>query len=68
MNTPTVKDSVILQLELTDDQALALAQFCKRLSWSEYRHNAASESEAYTIRTAVTLLRDELAYKGFAPR
>jgi predicted ATPase len=67
MNAP-VKDSVILQLELTDEQALALAQLCKRLSWAEYRQNAASESEAYTMRTAVTLLRDELAYKGFAPR
>lgn len=67
MNAP-VKDSVILQLELTDDQAMALAQFCKRLSWSEYRHNAFNESEAYTIRTALTLLREELAYKGFSPR
>lgn len=67
MNAP-VKDSVILQLELTDDQAMALAQFCKRLSWSEFRHNAVHESEAYTIRTAVGLLQEELADKGFAPR
>jgi dissimilatory sulfite reductase (desulfoviridin) alpha/beta subunit len=66
--TTAVKDSVSLQVDLTDEQALALAQFIKRVGWREFRGNAVDDAEAYTIRTALDLVREELADHGYAPR
>ena len=54
--------------ELSDAETLALAQFVKRLGWSEFRQNAASDDEAYLIRDAVSKLQDALAGAGYAPR
>lgn len=53
---------------LTDGQALALAQFCKRVGWTEMRGCAADEFETYLIREALGELQTELADKGYAPR
>jgi dissimilatory sulfite reductase (desulfoviridin) alpha/beta subunit len=55
-------------LRLPDEEALALAQFVKRVGWSEFRQNAVDEAEAYTIRAAIDLLRKALAESGYAPR
>lgn len=57
-----------LDLELIDDQALALAQFVKRVGWSEFRANALDDVEAQTIKAAVIRLQDALARAGYAPR
>ncbi|MCH9782268.1 MAG: hypothetical protein K0U65_00090 [Gammaproteobacteria bacterium] len=51
-----------------DAEALALAQFVKRVGWQEIRQNAASEAEAYEIRAGLAALREALAEVGFAPR
>lgn len=63
MDTP-----VTVSMALTDDQALALAQFVKRVGWSEFRNNAVDDNEAATIRSAVEVLQKALADAGYAPR
>lgn len=63
-NTP----SVVLALSLTDSQAMALAQFAKRVGWSEFRSNAIDDDEAYVIRDAFDALRLELGVHGYSPR
>ena len=59
---------IIIQFELTDDQALALAQFLKRVGYSAYRECAVDENEAYTMVYAADQLRQALARQGYAPR
>ncbi|BEO88512.1 TPA: DUF7706 family protein [Serratia marcescens] len=54
--------------ELTQSQALALAQFVKRLTWSEIQACAVDEDETYEMRDAVNLLQKSLAETGFSPR
>ena len=61
-------DTITIQLELTDDQALALAQFIKRVGYRAYRECAVDENEAYTMVYAADQLRQALARQGYAPR
>lgn len=63
MDTP-----VTVSMTMTEDQAQALAQFVKRVGWSEFRINAVNENEATTIRSAVDVLQTALAEAGYAPR
>jgi len=57
-----------IELHLVEAQAQALAQFVKRVGWSEFRANAVDDAEAYEIRVAVNALQRALAEAGFAPR
>ena len=57
-----------ITLELPVQQTLALAQFVKRVNWTEIRANAVDPEEAYLIRDALAQLRKALATEGFAPR
>lgn len=59
---------VTVTTELTQSQALALAQFVKRLTWSEIQACAVDEDETYQMRDAVNLLQKSLAEAGFSPR
>lgn len=61
-------NSVTVTLELTPQEALALAQFVKRVGWSEFRQNAVDDDEAYMIRDAVDRVAAGLAQVGYAPR
>lgn len=61
-------NAVTVTLELTPQQALALAQFVKRVGWSEFRQNAVDDDEAYVIRDAVDRVAAGLAEVGYAPR
>ena len=63
-NTHTIE----LRLVEAHALALALAQFVKRVGWSEFRVNAVDDAEAYEIRAAVDALQRALAEAGFAPR
>ncbi len=56
-----------LSLELDDKEALALAQFVKRLTWSDLR-GAVDDDEAYVIKDAVDKLQRAMAEEGFSPR
>lgn len=63
MNTPTA-----FTCDLSQAQALALAQFVKRVGWSEFRTNATDDDEAALIRSAVDVQQKSLAEAGYAPR
>ena len=55
-------------MELEPAQALALAQFVKRVGWSEIRQNAVDDDEAYAMREALGFLAKALGESGYAPR
>jgi hypothetical protein len=60
--------TVRLSVNITEEQALALAQFLKRIGWSEMRGCAVDTAEAYVIRDVLGEVQKELAHFGFAPR
>ena len=59
---------VNVALELPKEEALALAQFVKRVGWHEFRNNAVDDDEAYVIKSAIIKLQNALADAGYAPR
>ena len=63
-----MNETITLHLELPDLEALALAQFVKRVGWQEFRQNAVDEDEAYMIRAVIEKLQDALAQSGYSPR
>ncbi len=60
--------TVKIEFELTEKEALALAQFVKRIGWQEIRINAVDDDEAYCIRDAISHVRSALSRQGFSPR
>ena len=68
MSADAEPDPVVVTVELTDPQALALAQFVKRLTFAEARACAIDEDEAYRIVDAVGRLQRALGDVGYAPR
>jgi hypothetical protein len=61
-------NSVRIDLQLPNKEALALAQFAKRVTWNAMRDCAVDEGECYEIRAAIDQLRRALADAGYAPR
>ena len=59
---------MVVELELSEDEAWALAEFVKRVTWSEMRACAVDDDEAYMIRFAVLAVGEALASQGIAPR
>ena len=49
-------------------QALALAQFVKRVRWTEVRQNAVGDDEADLMMDAMNEVAKALAAVGYAPR
>jgi len=64
----SAKETITIQIELTDNEAWELAQFCKRISFDDARRLATSNDETYTMLQAIAYLRVELREKGYAPR
>ena len=60
--------TVRIDVELPPAEALALAQFVKRVTWTEMRACAADEAECYQIRAAIDKMQRTLAELGYAPR
>jgi hypothetical protein len=60
--------TVSLAVELTDAEAWNLAQFLKRVGFSEFRQNAQDEAEAYAMRDAADRVAVALREAGYAPR
>jgi hypothetical protein len=58
----------VLTVELTERQAMALAQFVKRVGWTQFRTNAIDDDEAYLIREAIDAVQRELRVQGYSPR
>ncbi len=55
-------------MELEPAQALALAQFVKRVRWTEVRQNAIGDDEADLMMDAIGILAKALQEAGYAPR
>lgn len=66
--TPQPGLDVTLSVSLTEVDALALAQFMKRVGWSDWRRNASDDVEAGEMRSACAQVQSGLAQVGFAPR
>lgn len=59
---------VTFTVTINDELAEALAQFLKRVGWSEMRQNAVNDVEAYTMRDALDQVRKALQEAGYDPR
>ena len=59
---------VTFTVQINEELAEALAQFVKRVGFSEFRQNAVDDVEAYTMRDAVDQVRKALEEVGYAPR
>lgn len=59
---------MLIEVDLTDDEAWALAQFLKRAGFSDYLRLAIDKDEAYVMLDAGEKLRAALAALGIAPR
>ena len=59
---------MIVQVELPDGLAWALAEFLKRAGYRDYRELAADDQEAWDMLEAGERLRAALVDKGIAPR
>ena len=60
--------TVTVTTELTDSQAMALAQFVKRLTWSEMRACDVDDDETWVMKDAIQSLQKSLTDAGFSPR
>ena len=60
--------NILIHIELNDQQALAFAQFLKRVGYHNYRPLAISQEETYAMIEAGERIRDALAEHGYAPR
>ena len=61
-------DGVTVGLTLTDEQAEAVAQLCKRIALSDCRQLSASDDEAYQMQAGLNELQKALAKAGYSPR
>ena len=60
--------TVHLAFDLPPDEALALAQFLKRVGLDDFRQLAVDADEAYAMQAAGERVRAALADAGYAPR
>jgi hypothetical protein len=58
----------ILLDDLTDDEAYALAQMCKRLRWDHFKELSVGQSELHAMDLATLKLRRALAEAGIEVR
>jgi len=63
-----MSDQVEVSMALEPAQALALAQFVKRVRWTEVRQNAVGDEEADLMMDAMREVAKALAEAGYAPR
>jgi len=57
-----------INIELSDDEALAFAQFLKRLRFDISRSLATNDNEAWLMMSASEAIRKGLAESGISPR
>ena len=57
-----------ITVELSNDQALALAQLVKRIPLSNLQSNAQDDEEAYSMQSALEQVRKALSEQGCSPR
>lgn len=60
--------NITINAELSEEEALALAQFVKRIDFSQFRALAVSDEEAYLMQYAAAVIGRSLADAGYCPR
>lgn len=60
--------AVHIKVELTQREAEALAQFCKRVTFTTLEQHAQFEDEKYAMRAALHMVELALADQGYRPR
>ena len=60
--------SITISVEMSDTQALAFAQFLKRVGVDDYRALSSDQEEAYAMQAAGERVRLTLVESGYAPR
>lgn len=58
----------ILNAEIPADEAEALAEFLKRVGYSDFRSLAKSDEEAYLMQAGAAKVAKALAEAGYDPR
>ena len=61
-------EPITISVELTNSQALALAQFLKRVTFDDFRRRALNEDDAYEMQSAAKQVREALVQVGYEPR
>ena len=61
-------EKIQVSFEVSEVEALALAQFVKRVGFSDWRNNAVDDTEAYQMKDAFYKLQEGLADSEFSPR
>ena len=56
--------NIMLTVELTQDQAEALAHFLKRHQWADLRKSASTDEEAHLMREALNVIQYAQAGKS----
>lgn len=64
----TLTKRVRISIALTDKEAMAFAEFLKRVHFINYRNNAKSDNEAYLMQDVWFKINKALAEKWFDPR
>ena len=59
---------VTIALDLSDEQAEALAQMVKRFCWQDAQLLAVDDQETRAVLDGIAMLRSALAREGYAPR
>ena len=62
------RSEISVTVELTDQEAWDLAQFFKRVGFTDYRSNAIDDAEAFRTLAADEKVRKSLAECGYNPR
>jgi hypothetical protein len=69
-NAPTkiAAKRVTVTVDMTEDEAWNLAQFLKRVGFSDFRNCAQGQEEAYAMRDAADRVAVALREAGYSPR
>jgi hypothetical protein len=67
-NQEPIMNTVEITITLTETEAWELAQFLKRVCFSDFRSRATSDAEAYHMSEAGERIRRALAEQGYGPR
>lgn len=61
-------EEICLMVQLSDQDAWDLAQYLKRVGYSDFRSNAVDDAEAHRMLNVAEKVRKNLIQNGFNPR
>lgn len=68
MQIQVQKSGQVGTVELSDNQAWALAELCKRITFADCKSNAIDDEEAHQMIAATDRLAEALAKAGYVTR